>query len=158
MAHSPPFYINNMAKKSFLGSYSYTPSDKIRPFTRIDENYLDYIPFGSDNLFPNALALFARKSPNHRGVINSKVKYCLGDGIFPEDEKNKELQTQIDSINQEGESLNQIQKKLYLDRFMTGNYDIELITDSRRSFLWVNHIDATKCRLSKDSKSIIRSL
>ena len=143
--------------KSFLGSYSYTPDDRIRPFTRVDENYLDYIPFGSDNLFPNALALFARKSPNHRGVINSKVKYCLGDGIFPEDENNKELQTQLDSINQEGESLNHIQKKLYIDRFMTGNYYIELITDARRSFLWINHIDATKCRLSKDSKSIIIS-
>lgn len=157
MAHSPPFYIYIMDRKAFLGSYTYTPADQIRPFTGVEENYLDYIPFGSDNLFPNALAMFARKSPNHRGVINSKVKYCLGDGIFPEDEKNTELQTQIDSINQEGESLNHIQKKLYLDRFMTGNYYIELITDSRRSFLWLNQIDATKCRLSKDSKKIIIS-
>ena len=143
--------------KSFLGSYSYTPSDRIKPFLRVDENTHDFIPFGSDNLFPNALAMFARKSPNHRGVLNSKVKYCLGDGIFPEDENNKELQAQIDSINQEGESLNHIQKKLYLDRFMTGNYYIELITDARRSFMWVNHIDATMCRVGKDDKTIIIS-
>lgn len=144
-----------MDRKSFLGSYSYTPADKIQPFTGVKENYHDYIPFGSDNLFPNALAMFARKSPNHRGVLNSKVKYCLGDGIFPEDEKDTDLQVQIDSINQEGESLNLIQKKLYLDRFMTGNYYIELITDATRSFLWINHIDATKCRLSKDEKKVI---
>ena len=144
-------------KKSYFGSYLYAPADKIKPYSGVETNHNDYIPFGSDNQFPNALALFSRKSPNHRGVLNSKVKYCLGDGIFPKDEKNTELQDMLDSMNQEGESINHIQKKLYLDRFMTGNYYIELITDVRRSFLWINHIDATKCRLGKDGKTIIIS-
>lgn len=146
-----------LRQRSFLGSYLYAPADKIRPWTGVEFNNNDFIPFGSDNLFPNALALFARKSPNHRGVLNSKVKYCVGDGIFPEDEGNTELQALLDSINQEGESLNNIQKKLYLDRFMTGNFYIELITDAKRSFLWINHIDATMCRQSKDQSEIIIS-
>lgn len=106
-------------------------------------------------MFPNALALFSRQSPNHRGVLNSKVSYCLGDGIHPIEENDKATLELISKINYEKESLNDLQIKLYLDRFMTGNYWIELITDARRSFLWLNHLDATQCRLSKDQEFVM---
>ena len=96
-------------------------------------NYNDYIPFGSDNLFPNALALFARQSPNHRGVINSKVNYSMGDGIISLDE-DAQTEDLLASINFEGNSLDYIQKKLYLDRFISGNHYLECITDKNRSF------------------------
>lgn len=129
--------------------------DTIRPYYPSSFNIDDYIPFGSDNLFPNALALFSRQSPNHRGVLNSKVKYCMGDGIAPLEENDQATQELLNKVNQEGESLNDVQRKLYLDRFMTGNYYIECITDGSRSFLWFNHLDATQCRLSKDGKSIL---
>lgn len=125
------------------------------PYSGITPNMNDFIPFGSDNLFPNALALFSRQSPNHRGVLNSKVSYCLGNGIFPADEKDTATQALIDSINFEGESLNDVQMRLFLDRFMVGNYYLECITDKNRSFLWFNQLDATMCRNSKDNESIL---
>ena len=79
----------------------------------------------------------------------------MGDGIFPVEENDAVTQALLDKINFEGESLNEVQKKLYIDRFMTGNYFIECITDAKRSFLWLNHLDATQCRLSKDEQSIM---
>ena len=142
-------------RKAFVQAYSVTPNDRIIPFTGINTNVQDFIPFGSDNLFPNALALFARKSPNHRGVINSKVEYCMGDGLGPVDEKDEATKELLKKVNFQGESLNKVQENVFLDWFMTGNYWIELITDAKRSFLWFNHLDSTKCRLSKDSTQVL---
>ena len=142
-------------KQTLFSASSIRPIDRIVPYSGIAPNMQDFIPFGSDNLFPNALALFSRQSPNHRGVLNSKVNYCLGDGLFPLDEKDTATQDILDSINFEGESLNDVQMRLFLDRFMVGNYDLECITDKNRTFLWFNQIDATMCRLSKDNESIL---
>ena len=152
----PFFDTKPMAKKkSLYSALSIAPADKIQPYSGVENNYRDFIPFGSDNLFPNALALFARQSPNHRGVINSKVNYAMGDGLVPTDENDQATEDLLQSINFEGESLNDVQKKLLLDNFITGNYYIECITDKNRSFLWFNHIDATKARVSKDLKNIL---
>ena len=118
-------------KQTLFSASSIRPIDRIVPYSGIAPNMQDFIPFGSDNLFPNALALFSRQSPNHRGVLNSKVNYCLGDGLFPLDEKDTATQDILDSINFEGESLNDVQMRLFLDRFMVGNYDLECITDKR---------------------------
>ena len=142
-------------RKTIFSASTIRPKDTIAPWYPSNFNIENFIPFGSDNQFPNALALFSRQSPNHRGVMNSKVNYCMGDGIFPVEEKDTATQDLLNKINFEGESLNDVQRKLYLDRFMTGNYYIECITDAKRSFLWFNHIDATQCRLSKDEESVM---
>lgn len=142
-------------RKAIYTATTVKPKDIIAPYTGIAPNLADYIPFGADNLFPNALALFSRQSPNHRGVINSKVDYCMGDGMFPVEEEDTETQKLIDSINFEAESLNEVQGRLFLDRFITGNFYIECITDKNRSFLWLNQLDATMCRLSKDQTAVM---
>lgn len=111
-----------------------------------------FISFGSDNLFPQAVALMARSSPNHRGVINSMVTYFLGHGIHSEDPEIEEL---IKKANFEGDSLNTIQKRLFLDDRISGNAWVEIITDKDKSFLWFNHLDTTKCRLDRDKENIM---
>jgi len=40
-----------------------------------------YWRWGSDNLFPNALALMSRRSPTHRRIINDKADYISGKGF-----------------------------------------------------------------------------
>ena len=124
----------------------------IKPYDKTAVNYTDIIPFGSDNLFPQSLALFARQSPNHRGIINSKHQYFIGDGITSED---SEAEDMIQVVNFEGESLTGVVDKLMLDDIMIGNPYIELITNDEQTFLWFNHIDATKARLTKDAKGVI---
>jgi hypothetical protein len=122
------------------------------PYRRTDYDFYEYIPFGSDNLFPQALALFSRLSPNHRGVLLSKDKFFQGDGIFGLDTFSEEW---IKAVNAEGETLNAVQKRFWVDENRLGNEWIELITDSKGSFLFINHLDSTKCRLSKDQKEVI---
>ena len=55
-----------------------------------DENALrrlEYIPFGSDNLYPQALASLYRKSVALRGVINSMVTYTFSGGFQKDNTK-----------------------------------------------------------------------
>jgi hypothetical protein len=117
-------------------------------------NMLDIIPFGSDNQFPQALALFARTSPNHRGIINSKHQYILGDGIVPTEENDQQTLDLISHVNFEKEDLTEVTSRTLLDDLMIGNGWTELITDRNRTFLWFNQLDSTKCRLMKDKKRV----
>ena len=53
-------------------------------------DHRDFHLFGTDNLFPQAVASLNRKSPVHAGIINYKTVYTLGKG-FQVDESNKAL-------------------------------------------------------------------
>ena len=130
-------------------------SDKdIKPYneTSLSNNTHDYIPFGFDNLFPQALALFSRLSPNHRGILNSKGRYIFGKGITSEDESFAE---ELQVVNYQGQSINDVVKRMITDDLRFGNDWIELISDRNRSFLWFNHLDSTKVRLAKNKEECI---
>lgn len=142
-------------RSEFMNLSTFNPNytkKEIVPYVKRDYDFLDYIPFGSDNLFPQALALFSRLSPNHRGVLTSKERYFQGDGIVGLDTFS---QLWIDKVNAEGENLNKVQKRIWTDDFRFGNIWIELISDRRNSFLFISQIDSTKCRLSKDEKQVM---
>ena len=47
----------------------------------IDLSNKDYIPFGSDNLFPQAYEKHLRHSSTTRAVIRSKTVYTMGSGF-----------------------------------------------------------------------------
>lgn len=129
------------------------PDVEIKPVkTSVDFKLAPFIPFGSDNLFPQATALFARSSPVHRGVINSKVNYMLGDGLTS---KKRVFNYLFDKANFEGETIDKIAEKYFRDKNTGGNAWIEIITDNRRSFLWFNLLDFTKCRKSRDGKNCL---
>jgi len=128
------------------------PDTEIKTDMLKDYDNNPFISFGSDNLFPQAVAIMARNSPNHRGVINSKVTYLMGQGIHSEDAETQDL---IKNANFEGMSLNAIQKRLFLDDGIAGNGYIEIITDKYRSFLWFNHVDVTKCRIDREKQKVI---
>jgi hypothetical protein len=130
---------------------SYVPDYEITPVRLLDYTYTNFYPFGLDNLFPQATALFSRSSPNHRGIIKSKVTYMVGGGFKIEDPK---LTYLLEKCNYEGENLNDIFKKICRDDNTGGNSYLEIITDPKRSFLWFNHIDYTKIRRIKDKKAV----
>jgi len=113
---------------------------------------LSYKPFGSDNLYPQALASLYRKSVVLRGIINSKVNYIVGGGFKTDDQKLSDL---ILNINSEGESLNNIFERYLIDRFVTGNSFILVSTDSKESFINIDHIQSVKCRLNKKADEVI---
>lgn len=113
-----------------------------------------YWKWGVDNQFPQALSLLSRQSATHRRIINDKADYISGRG-FSFDEKNRALGSIISRVNGNGDSLRQVLNKLAFDKCLFGNAFVEVVTNSARSFVALFHQDATKCRLSKDKKSII---
>ena len=136
------------AVKSCVISYANATDITIEP---LKQNIVrDYIPFGSDNLFPQAIARISRTSPNHRGVINSKTTFMIGGGLVSD--AYPEL---ITKANANKQTLSKVTKNLIFDDNTSGNAYCEIITDSKKSFIYFNHLDFTKCRISKDEKYVI---
>jgi hypothetical protein len=109
--------------------------------------------FGSDNLFPQAIAMLNRRSTVHRGILKNKAFYIAGRG-FAADEKVKLLQDLIKVANAYKESLRDVIKKIVFDKKSFGNAYLEVVTNQQGSFVNLYHQDATKCRLSKDKSRI----
>ena len=87
-----------------------------------------YWRWGSDNLFPNALALMSRRSPTHRRIINDKADYISGKG-FTCDPERRTLAAIAERANGAGESLRVILNKLAFDKSLFGNAFLEIATD-----------------------------
>ena len=73
-----------------------------------------YWRWGSDNLFPNALATMSRLSTTHRRIINDKADYVSGKG-FVCDRESPALAGLVERANGCGESLRQVFNKVAFD-------------------------------------------
>lgn len=121
--------------------------------TRVQRN-IDYKPFGSDNLYPQALASLYRKSVGLRSIIKSKVTFTVSGGFTLDEEAGKATDF-IDQVNSKGETLSEVYENYLTDRFFGGNSYLEIITDSKGSFINVEHVQSVKCRRHKNEKEII---
>ena len=110
--------------------------------------------WGDDNMFPYALALMSRRSTTHRRIINDKADYISGKG-FAYDPQCEGLGNFLEAVNGRGETMRQLINKLAFDKALFGNAFVEVVTDPGRSFLSLFHQDASRCRVARDSKSII---
>ena len=95
--------------------------------------------WGDDNLFPNALALMARRSVTHRRIINDKADYISGKGFSCDEGHEPLLAAFIRRVNGDGESLRQVLNKLAFDKALFGNAFLEIVTDAEHSFLAFHH-------------------
>lgn len=110
--------------------------------------------WGTDNRFPEALALLSRRSTVHRRIVNDKADYISGKG-FAYDTTNRLLGEIVAHANGNGESLRQVLNKLAFDKSLFGNAFLEVVTDERHSFLAFYHQDASRCRLAKETPHIL---
>jgi len=113
-----------------------------------------YWRWGEDNQLPAGLLRLAHHSSTHRRILNDKADYIAGNGFSyaPEAEA---LGAFVGLANGIGESLRRVVRKVAFDRLLFGNAFIEVITDKRSSFLSLFHQDASRCRLSKDERSVL---
>lgn len=139
--------IEKKVNKIFALGMPPDPSQSIDSIQRLTN---DWIPFGSDNLFPQAIANINRKSPVNRGIINSKVIYTIGKKFLTEDKKTENF---IKSVNNKGESLRKVTKKLILDKYSFGNAFLEIIR-GKGFTSWFHH-DETTGRVHRDGDKII---
>jgi hypothetical protein len=108
-----------------------------------------FIPFGTNNLFPQYLAELKRKSSTHRSVLAQKTIFTSGAKFVTNNEDVKEY---IKDVNADGESLREVFKKLADDYYSFGNAYIEGVLYDGGLNLY--HIDATTVRMSKSKKEV----
>ena len=111
--------------------------------------------WGDDNLFPAALALMSRRSTTHRRIINDKADYISGKGFTCDEAQQPQLAAFVRCVNGRGESLRQVLGKLAFDKSLFGNAFLEAVTDPGHTFLSLYHQDASRCRVTRDSKHIL---
>ena len=110
--------------------------------------------WGDDNMLPYVLSLMARRSVIHRRIINDKADYIAGKGVAY-NESISLLGDIVEHANGSGESLRSVIARLALDEAMFGNAFMEVVTDPQHSFLSLYHIDASTCRLARDTEHVI---
>lgn len=114
----------------------------------------EYIPFGTDNLYPQALAALYRKSVPLRGIIDSKVSYVKAAG-FQVDEKDLKGLEFIKKVNLKNQSLTTVYSRYLTDKFFSGNSYLEIVTNTKKDFLYIYHTQTVKCRLSNTGESVL---
>ena len=110
--------------------------------------------WGDDNMLPYALSIMARRSVPHRRIINDKADYIAGKGITFSEEIPL-LGDIVRHANGAGETLRSVIARLALDEAMFGNAFMEVVTDESHSFLSFYHVDASTCRLARDSQHVV---
>ncbi|MGL4854269.1 MAG: hypothetical protein ACRC37_03330 [Lentisphaeria bacterium] len=112
----------------------------------------DCIPFGSNNLFPQEIANINRNSPIHRGILNKKVSFISGVSLKC-DEREIKLKSIVESANPK-ESLHEVLSKLIHDKLHFGNAILEIVCDSKKSFVNFYHKDFTTARVGVNGDTI----
>ena len=107
--------------------------------------------FGADNQYPEYLISLYNQSSIHASCINSIVQAITGDGLVTE---NEEI---LKRANGEGESWNDIFRKVALDYKLFGGYALEIIYSRDRSHIAeIYHVDFSHVRaMEKDDRNKI---
>ena len=108
-----------------------------------------FIPFGSNNLFPQYLAELKRKSSTHRSVLAQKTVFTSGAKFVT---NNESLQKYLSDVNADGESLRDVFKKLADDYYSFGNAYLEGVLYEGGVNLY--HLDATTVRMGKHKRDV----
>lgn len=116
--------------------------------TQADVLKEDFVPFGDDNLFPQALAHVNLHSGIHRGILANKRRYKSGKGFRSEDAESLEL---IKKAN-DSESLKEVASKYFKDFDGSGNAYLEIVTNANKDFVSFYHHDYTTCRVGANKK------
>ena len=112
------FNFSSIKKESFAVNNGYD-----RDTNPYREDHVDcpkYMKFGADNQYPEYLISLYNQSSIHASCINSIVQAITGDGLVTE---NEEI---LKRANGEGESWNDIFRKVALDYKLFGGYALEI--------------------------------
>ena len=130
-----------------FGVFNLSVPENIEEPQDISKIRTKFIPFGTNNLFPQYLAELGRKSSTHRSVLAQKTIFTSGAKFVS---NNEDVSEYIKDVNADGESLRMIFKKLASDYYTFGNCYLEGVLYDGGMNLY--HIDATTVRMSKNKK------
>ena len=114
---------------------------------------IPFIPFGSDNLFPQCLAAIKRKAAIHNSIISWKTTYMIGSSV--QETGNINLDDWIKDVDGKGHGLQYIAERHFEDDNTFGNLYQIFITDKRRTFINFTHMQSAKARWARDENAIL---
>jgi hypothetical protein len=109
----------------------------------------EWIYYGDDNLYPEYLTKLFNKSAKHNAIINGKVTYIVGDGLYSKVD-DAEADKMIFKANSAGESLNDIMKKCALDIEIFGGFYLNVIPNKLGGIADIYHMDYERVRSNED--------
>ena len=145
-------YQQKPTKKSKVLAYGFSKdsSNEVPTEPQLDKLRHRWIPFGDNNLFPQHLSELSRTAPTHRAILNTKTTFTMGEGIHTKDKKLTEYLT---DVNANGESIDDVMRKIISDYWTFGNAYLEIVKGP--GYINLYHQDATTARVDKNRKSIL---
>lgn len=102
----------------------------------------DWVYFGKNNDYPDYLLKLYNRSAKHNAIVNQKAFYILGNGFG----KAGEI-----VVNSDGETLNDVAKKVILDYVLSGCFPLETIWAKNGKLAEMRHVDFSNVRSNEDN-------
>lgn len=129
---------------------------KVIPTFIEKENYgRPYLNYGVDNRFPNYLWDLYLRSALLQSIINGTADYTNGNGIVFNE--NKQIQDLIENANKDGETLEDIIKKITIDYLVFGGFALQIIYNKLGEINEIYWLDFRNVRCSKEGDKIYYS-
>lgn len=114
-----------------------------------------YLYYGANNKFPQYLWELYLKSALLQSIINGTTDYVMGDDIIYSEWDN--VQKLKDSANKDGDTLDDIVKKITIDYLIFGGFSIQVIFNKLGQISELYWLDFQNVRVNKDGNKIYYS-
>lgn len=114
-----------------------------------------YLYYGANNKFPQYLWELYLKSALLQSIINGTADYVMGDDIIYSEWDN--VQKLKDSANKDGDTLDDIVKKITIDYLIFGGFSIQVIFNKLGQISELYWLDFQNVRVNKDGNKIYYS-
>ncbi len=117
--------------------------------------YKPYLYYGANNKFPQYLWQLYLKSALLQSIINGTADYVMGNDIIYSESDN--VQKLKDSANKDGDTLDDIVKKITIDYLIFGGFSIQVIFNKLGQISELYWLDFQNVRINKDGNKIYYS-
>ena len=114
-----------------------------------------YLYYGANNKFPQYLWELYLKSALLQSIINGTADYVMGDDIIYSESDN--VQKLKNSANKDGDTLDDIVKKITIDYLIFGGFSIQVIFNKLGQISELYWLDFQNVRVNKDGNKIYYS-
>ena len=132
-----------------------SPVKVIPTFVERENTGKPYLNYGVDNRFPNYLWELYMRSALLQSIINGTADYANGNGIVFSEDAN--IQRLADNANKDGETLEDIIKKLTVDYLVFGGFAFQVIYNKMEQINEIYWLDFRNVRRNKDGNKIYYS-
>ena len=132
-----------------------SPVKVVPTFVEKENTGKPYLNYGVDNRFPNYLWELYMRSALLQSIVNGTADYANGNGITYADNAN--VLRLADEANKDGETLEDIVKKITIDYLVFGGFCFQIIYNKLGEINEIYWLDFRNVRRSKDGSKIYYS-